>query len=212
MCTPSRASPYDFYPTPAWCVHRILERLDLPGGDWLEPGAGDGAIIRAVAQSTFSRRGEVRWTAVERRTEVLPELHRSSASCEVIHGDYLEDPAVADRLAGRRFAVAFGNPPLTRAADFIKATLTRADTVVMLLRHNFLATQRRHSFVSTHVPDVYVLPDRPSFEKGKTDNATYAWMVWRNGGRRTEGSTSVLALTLPSERRLKAGRRLKLAA
>ena len=29
----------DYYPTPAWCVRRLLEAVDLPGGRWL--GAAD---------------------------------------------------------------------------------------------------------------------------------------------------------------------------
>jgi hypothetical protein len=41
-------TPDDAYETPAWCVQRLLEKLQLPGGNWLEPGAGDGAIIKAV--------------------------------------------------------------------------------------------------------------------------------------------------------------------
>ena len=38
----------DYYPTPSWCVRALLETVDLPTGTWLEPTAGDGAIIRAV--------------------------------------------------------------------------------------------------------------------------------------------------------------------
>ena len=36
---------HDFYPTPAWCVHRLLEAVPLPAGRWLEPCVGDGAKI-----------------------------------------------------------------------------------------------------------------------------------------------------------------------
>ena len=38
----------DFYPTPAWCVGCLLEAVELPGGTWLEPAAGRGAIVEAV--------------------------------------------------------------------------------------------------------------------------------------------------------------------
>lgn len=51
----------DYFPTPAWCVHRLLEACPLSGGDWLEPAAGDGAIIRAVNE----KRSNVRWWANE---------------------------------------------------------------------------------------------------------------------------------------------------
>lgn len=51
----------DFYATPAWCVRRLLEGVNPPGGLWLEPCAGDGAIIRAVEEM----RADVKWHAVE---------------------------------------------------------------------------------------------------------------------------------------------------
>lgn len=40
----------DYYPTPGWCVRRLLEATTtkLDGKRWLEPGAGMGHIIRAA--------------------------------------------------------------------------------------------------------------------------------------------------------------------
>jgi hypothetical protein len=58
----------EFYPTPPWVVHRILGRLALPSGEWLEPSAGDGAIVRAV------NRSGVRWTLCELRPQCQPVL------------------------------------------------------------------------------------------------------------------------------------------
>jgi hypothetical protein len=60
----------DNYPTPAWTVDRLFESLPLPGGAWLEPSAGEGAIISAVNDL----RSDVRWCAVELRGECLPAL------------------------------------------------------------------------------------------------------------------------------------------
>ena len=63
----------DVYPTPAWVVDRLLEVVDFPGGRWLEPCAGDGAIMRAVN----AWRADVRWDACELRAECTPALDAS---------------------------------------------------------------------------------------------------------------------------------------
>ena len=38
----------DFYATPPWCVEALLRGSNLPSGRWLEPTAGDGAIVEEV--------------------------------------------------------------------------------------------------------------------------------------------------------------------
>lgn len=51
----AKRSPQDFYPTPAWVVHQLLDAGALPypfradRRNWMEPAYGDGAIVRAVA-------------------------------------------------------------------------------------------------------------------------------------------------------------------
>ena len=76
---------YDNYPTPAWCVRRLLERVDLPGGTWLEPAAGDGAIVRAVRAA----RHDVDWIAVEIREDCRHLLRREVPGDRVVIGDFL---------------------------------------------------------------------------------------------------------------------------
>jgi len=48
----------------------------------------------------------------------------------------------------------------------------------MLLRLNFLASERRQEWMKTDTPDVYVLPNRPSFRGKGSDATEYAWFVW----------------------------------
>jgi hypothetical protein len=91
---------HDFFPTPSWCTRRLIEQVSLPGGRWLEPGAGDGAIVRAV------NRKDVLWTAVELREEARPHLLRSVTNGEVVITDFLRD-----YRSDRPFDVACGNPP-----------------------------------------------------------------------------------------------------
>lgn len=179
---------HEFYPTPAWCVTRLLQHVELPGGDWLEPSAGDGAIIRA----TTAKRTDINWTAVELRPDarlalqdvVLAEQEYSRGPREterVIIGDFLRIWTGRDEP----FAVALGNPPFSLAAQFVQRALTGAEQVVMLLRLNFLGSSndRRALFEEAGMPDVYVLPERPSFTGGGTDACEYAWMRWIRGKR-----------------------------
>lgn len=186
----SRAS-LDVYPTPAWCVQRLLERVDLPGEEWLDPCAGDGAIVRAVRAC----RHDVKWTAVEIREDCRHLLRREVPGDRVLIGDFLSlELPVAPR-------VVIGDPPYSLATEFIQRSLDLADTVAFLLRLNYLASAKRAEDARTRAADVYVLPNRPSFTGGKTDSCEYAWFVWKREElpRRT-GHVSVLAITSLEER------------
>jgi len=179
-------SPADYYATPEWCVRRLLEEVPLPGGRWLEPAAGDGAIIRAA------RRNDVVWTAWEIRNTEATSLHACVSGGDVHIGDFVEATNKGS-LSGRPFDVAITNPPFRLAQDFIDGCCACANTVVMLLRLNYLASKSRWQFMRSHTPDVYVLPNRPSFTGGKTDSIEYAWFVWPRE-RRAEGKVKVLGL------------------
>lgn len=197
----------DSYPTPPWVVAQLLRRLHLPGGAWLEPGAGSGSLIRAVN----ALRSDVGWTAVEiqdrHREELSALAPRGVVICDFLRrgvGGVVPPLAEARHLEGAlgcRFAVAFGNPPYSRAADFVHAAKIWARYVVMLLRLNFLASEERQPWLSTDAPDVYVLPNRPKFRIGSgTDSTEYAWMVWDSLRPQPRGLVQVLDLT-PAELR-----------
>lgn len=76
-----------------------------------------------------------------------------------------------------------GNPPYLDAEAFIHRAWDMAEHgVAFLLRINFLAGARRSAslYKKIGVPDVHVIPRRPSFTPdGKTDSADYGWFVWR---------------------------------
>lgn len=161
----------DVYITPAWAVRALLADVEISGGWWLEPCAGDGAIIQAVATC----RTDVEWSAFELRSECGPALLESPRTHGVVVGyDFL-----ADFVPGRHYDAIVTNPPYSLAEEFIRACLPLADVVVMLLRLNFLGSMKRAAFLREYAPSVYVLPKRPSFVGGKTDSCEYAWFVWR---------------------------------
>jgi hypothetical protein len=177
----SKRSPADNYETPSWCAHRLLEHLPLPGGRWFEPAAGNGAIIEAINEM----RSDILWSANELREECKDDLEKLEA--EVSIGDFFDVP-----LEGR-YDVIITNPPFRLAQQFVLKCLEHSDIVVMLLRVNFIGSAKRSKFMREHAPDVYTLPNRPSFMGGgKTDSPEYGWFVWHGTEKRRSGALAVL--------------------
>lgn len=173
----------DDYPTPRWCVHRLLERYALAGGLWLEPCAGAGSIIRAVGEV----RDDVRWYANELNTAYGPAL-RALPSVELVgHAD-------ARTLAPPPpLSVIITNPPFGPSLEILEPMLHSGARVAFLQRLNWAAGPRRERF-RTLFPSVYVLPDRPSFIdtyeaetphilKPGTDSIEYAWFIFDGRGQ-----------------------------
>lgn len=184
----------DNYPTPGWCVKRFLEAVPLPVGTWLEPCAGDGAIIKAVHEVIDPTK--LQWTAVEIRGETIPLLKQVIIDDGVIHADFLNAPISEDNF--KFYNVAITNPPFSLAQPFIERCRYMAHNTVMLLRLNFAASESRATFMRETQPDIWVLPNRPSFvEDGSTDSIEYAWFHWYQG---SQGTLRVLASTPKSER------------
>ena len=92
-----------------------------------------------------------------------------------------EADTVAERAMpapAQPFDVALGNPPFNLALEVIQHAMTMSSIVCMLLRINFLASQKRAAWMRENTPSIYVLPRRPSFTGGKTDATEYAWFLW----------------------------------
>lgn len=185
-----RDNPLQIFNTPAWCVHRLLERVSLPAGEWLEPSAGDGAIVAAVDDwyenhALGCEAGkDIVWTKQDIRD--LPGLTHV--------GDYKQSQPLG------RFDVGITNPAFGEAFDFVNRMMVQCDQVALLMRVNWLSSAMRRDWLSAHMPDVYVLPNRPSFEKHRTDNSEYCWLHWPTVRKRARGKVEVLAITPKAER------------
>jgi hypothetical protein len=153
----------DAYETPQWCVRRLLEVWQPLDGVIVEPCCGSGQIVRCLPDKT--------WITCDVR-DVVPTVPQH------VTGDFLGLSDFGD--AGLASAV-LTNPPFSLAEEFIRHSraLFQLADLAFLLRLNFLGSAGRlplwHDLGS---PDVFVLPNRPSFTGGKTDSCEYAWFVW----------------------------------
>lgn len=195
------------YDTPAWAVHRLLDRVEFPGGDssWLEPCAGDGAIIRAIDGYTKSDFTGLDWTLIDVEPRGLwagdlidsanflewePPWVNRCRGCQTcgFRGDHFLTPG--------KFKVGITNPPFHLTLQIVLHMLDMCDSVTILQRLNWLegAPEReplRYEFLQEFPPDVYTLPNRPVFTrnglplvdsegnvKKGTDATAYGWFVW----------------------------------
>lgn len=165
----SERAEKDFYPTPRWCVDRFMEACWLPEGHWCEPCVGDGAIVRAVNE----HRDDVIWTTNDIRST-------GAAQHQIDFWSPLFKNLVDEVTPSEGFDVIITNPPFKQAMEALLSFLERARTVALLLRVGFLTTSERHEALLDNWPnEVWILPDRPSFDGEGSDASTYAWMVWK---------------------------------
>jgi hypothetical protein len=173
----------DDYPTPEWCVHRLLDCAELMpnlvGDRWLEPCAGEGSIIKAHRSHYRSSR-QIKWTANEFQEKYSTPLVTVVGPTRVFNSD-IRKWGPADG----KWDVYITNPPFEIAMDVLRVGMHVADHVIILQRLNWLGSKDRHPFWSMYMPSyIYVIPDRPAFRVSKktgkvgTDATEYAWFRW----------------------------------
>ncbi len=151
----------DFYPTPAWATHALIDNEAFIGDIW-ECACGDGAM-----------------------SEVLVQTGNDVISTDLYDRGYGE--AGHDFLAtGRRAANIVTNPPFHSAEGFVASGLKAAHhKFALLLRLAFLeGANRANTIFHRHPPArVWVFSERITFymkgaqEMGSGTTA-YAWFVW----------------------------------
>lgn len=93
------------------------------------------------------------------------------------------------------------NPPFTLAQEFIEYSIAHADTVIMLLRINYLGSKARHDWWKANKPTaLHVLSKRPSFTGVNTDSSEYAWYIWDKTEKTEKG---IFWVDIPTKNQLK---------
>ena len=141
-----------------------------PYGTILEPGAGNGNIIKALREKGYTNH----ITAIELRKDESDRLT-----------DLADRTIIADFLtyeSNQKYDVIIGNPPYTLAQEFIDRSLDLLNPggrLIFLLRTNFLESKKRFSWWQDKPPTkLFVLSKRPSFTGKGTDATSYSWFIW----------------------------------
>ncbi len=154
-------SKHDHYETPRYTLMSLLahHQIKYPV---LEPCAGYGSIANILKSN-----GEVVTNDID-----------SDMPCDY-NFDYLNG------AFSNEFETILTNPPFNVALEIIEKALCDVidcGSVIMLLRLNFMGSQKRKSFwIFSPLKHVYVLSNRPCFVNRKSDSTEYAWFVFQRG-------------------------------
>ncbi len=152
----------DSYYTQPWVTQALVQSYALRGPIW-EPAAGRGDMVSTL---------------------------RSWTKLEVIGTDISMGKKKYDFLNPKGYVPAFGsivtNPPYRLAEAFARHALKHTGgKVAILVRLDFLASQRRHKLFTEHPPHlILVLSRRPSMPPGWQDAPAkggmhdFCWIVW----------------------------------
>jgi hypothetical protein len=194
----------DSYFTPPALARVLVGLLPLEPGDVvLEPSAGGGAFCVALeargcavhaldvdprapalhmARPWRTQVGDFLTADVGRPQWVVGNppyaVPGDPVTCKKCKGIPVEGTGACSKCKG----VGYTRPMVPMAENHARRALQVAERgVAMLLRLALLAGQKRTLLWRSHPPAiVYVLPQRPSFTGGGTDQYDYMWCVWDN--------------------------------
>lgn len=151
----------DFFPTPAWATHALIDNESFKGDIW-ESACGNGAM-----------------------SEILEQTGRPVISTDLYNRGYGE--AGVDFLKPKRRASnVVTNPPYNAAEGFVRSGLKAVDRkFALLLRLAFLEGANRQRTIFSEAPPsrVWVFSERITFypagaKQAGSGTTAYAWFVW----------------------------------
>lgn len=151
----------DFYPTPKWATHALIESEKFEGDIW-ECACGDGAM-----------------------SDVLKLTGNNVYSSDLFERGYGE--AGTDFTQTNKSAInIITNPPFHSAESFVKKSLEITEKkFALLLRLAFLESANRAQNIFAHTPPskVWVFSERITFYpkdavKAGSGTTAYAWYIW----------------------------------
>lgn len=150
----------DFFPTPAWATHALIDNEEFKGDIW-ESACGNGAMSKVLEQAT---------------TVTSSDLYKrgyGEAGVDFLTADWCADNIVT-------------NPPYNAAEGFVRSGVRLARRkFALLLRLAFLEGANRANTIFSECPParVWVFSERITFypagavQQGSGTTA-YAWFVW----------------------------------
>lgn len=164
-------NPLDFYTTPSNCTEALVTMYAevFKGKYALEPYAGDGAIADILQHYVCNL-----------VTNDINNQYGMDYSVDFLelNGDIMREQATS----GRKIDLIVTNPPYTDVEEHVRACLSVADEVFMLLRISFLEpTKKRRDILQHNLVSVNILPKRPRFrtDTNATDSVTSAWFRFK---------------------------------
>lgn len=160
----------DFFPTPAWATHALIDNEELKGKIW-ECACGDGAmssVLEMTGNTVFSS-----------------DLHDRGYGQAGI--DFLNEKRKVNNI--------ITNPPYNSAEGFVAQGIKLANKkFALLLRLAFLEGVNRSKTIFSRVPPsrVWIFSERITFypkdaERKGSGTTAYAWFVWdKDAPNRTE--------------------------
>lgn len=161
----------DFFPTPAWATHALVENERFDGAIW-ECACGDGAMAKVLEQAGYKVRA----------TDLYPRGHGETGI------DFLGSTRKVDNIVT--------NPPYNAAEAFVAQGLKLARRkFALLLRLAFLEGANRANTIFLKSPPsrVWIFSERITFymkdaERAGSGTTAYAWFVW---DKAAEGPTQL---------------------
>jgi len=175
----------DFYPTPDWATHALVENERFGGRIW-EPACGDGTMARVLSDTG-------------RPVDASDLYDRGYGEIGV---DFMKSTRTVENIVT--------NPPYNSAEGFVEAGLRQTThKLCLLLRLAFLegANRQRTIFATTPPARVWVFSERITFypagaEVKGSGTTAYAWFVWDK--RADAGGTELKWLPLGYKARYSA--------
>jgi hypothetical protein len=151
----------DFFPTPAWATHALMDNESFTGSIW-EPACGDGSMSRVI------------------------ESYDNKVSSSDLYDRGYGESGVNFLTSDLMFDNIITNPPYNSAEGFVESGLKKSrQKFALLLRLAFLEGVNRQKTIFLKNPPsrVWVFSERITFyasgavQKGSGTTA-YAWFVW----------------------------------
>lgn len=151
----------DFYPTPSWATHALMDNEHFSGNIW-ECACGDGAMSNVLEKSG-------------NRVFSSDLYDRGFGEVGI---DFITTKRPVDNIVT--------NPPFNAAEDFVSSCLRNSkNKFALLLRLAFLEGAKRQESIFNRNPParVWVFSERITFypkdaERKGSGTTAYAWFIW----------------------------------